>query len=229
MKDRLVRHFDRIRSFGRVGRSALAGSLVVLVAGLLAAALPAPAAAQPGPIESPVKVEFTFSGGVLAPASTLVDGSGVTGGELELSEAFAVGGGIGVLLPGGFSVEGQALFSPGTDLEPSGGGDAVTDADFLAATANIVYRLPTPLLQPYFGAGGGLKRVSFDDPTVLGTDSETDFTGSLLLGTYVKLIPGWTIRVEARDYLSSFTDPRTDESEFQNDLAFLAGVSYRFP
>ena len=208
------------------------------LAAALAALLLSPlaASAQPGPVKSPIRLEFTVNGGVLAPAGTLVQDGELSTGGLELSEDFAFGGGVGVLLPGGLTLEGQLLFAPGSSLERTGeqivGGEseqAVSDAEFLALTGNLIYRLPLPLVQPYFGAGAGMKRLSFDDGTVLGTDDDSQFTGEVLVGTYVSVIPGLTLRAEARDYLSSFTDPRTDESEFQNDLAFLAGLSWRIP
>lgn len=210
-----------------------AAALAALLAALFLAAAPGPSRAQ---VEPPVRLEFTVSGGVLAPVGTLVQDGALATGDLELSEDFALGGGVGVHLPGGLAVEGQLLFAPGASLERTGeqilGGDAeraVTDAEFLALTGNLIYRLPLPLVQPYFGAGAGVKRLAFDDGTVLGVDDDSEFTGELLAGAYVGLVPGLTIRAEARDYLSSFTDPRTDDSQFQNDLAFLAGLSWRVP
>lgn len=206
------------------------GAMIVGSLALAATALsPQPAFAQLGPIESPVRVEFLATGGVLTPTATLVDGSGVSGGDRELSESFALGGGIGVHLLGGFGVEGQLLFSPEVELQTVGTGDVVSDADVLAATAHLVYRLPLPLIQPFLGAGGGVRRLSFDDPTALATEDESDLTGSVLAGAYVGLVPGLTIRLEARDYISSFTDPRSGNSELQNDLAFLAGLAWRVP
>ncbi|MFW6193863.1 MAG: hypothetical protein ACOC83_10295, partial [Gemmatimonadota bacterium] len=193
-------------------------------------------AAQPGPVESPVQLEFTAAGGGLAPATALTGpvatappSSDPSFRELELSEAFAFGGGVGVKLPGGLVAEGQLLFSPGVDLLTSDDGTHVSDADHLALTGHLVWRFPLPLVRPFVGAGGGWKRVAFDDPSALGTEAEGDVTGTLLAGAHVDVVPGMTIRVEARSHLSSFTDPRVDESRFQNDLAFLAGMVWTVP
>lgn len=209
---------------------------VAALAALAVAAAAAPAAAQPGPVESPVQLEFTATGGLLEPAASLTDPvatapppSDRSAGELELSEAFAVGGGVGLKLPGGLTAEGHLLFSPGVDLQTTDDGTALSDADHLALTGHLLWRVPLPVVQPFVGAGGGLKRVSFDDATVLDVEDESDVTGTLLAGAYVGLVPGLTIRAEARGYLSSFEDPRVDDSRFQNDVAFLAGLVWSVP
>lgn len=216
------------------GTTPAAAALPALLLALAAAA--GPAAAQPGPIESPVKIEFNAQGGVLTPAASLTEGlvtappsSDPSLNPLELSDAFALGGGAGLQLPAGFGVEGQLLFSPGVDLRTVDSGTVLSDADFLAVTGHVVYRLPIPILKPFVGAGGGVRRLSFDDPSVLETDGATDATASLLAGAYLSLIPGWTVRVEARDYISGFEDPRVDDTKLQNDLAFMAGLSWSFP
>lgn len=213
-----------------------AAAACALIAALAVALAPRPAAAQPGPIESPVKVEFLVSGGMLSPTSTLADREDISGADVALGDVFAFGGGIGVQLPLGFGVEGQLLYAPGADLEPTGpqiasADDEVTiaDAGFLAATGHLVYRFPLPLIQPFLGAGAGVRRVSLSEPNPLGTEGATDLTGSLVGGAYVDIVPGMTIRLEARDYLSGFDDPRFGDSEFQNDLAFLAGLAWRVP
>lgn len=210
---------------------------LLLAAAVALAAAPPPAAAQPGPIESPVQLEFTAAGGLLAPAASLTGDIPAAppptpddpANALELSEAFAFGGGVGVKLPGGLTAEGQLLFSPGVDLRTTETGAVHSDADHLALSGHLLWRFPLPVVQPFLGAGGGWKRVSFDDPSVLGVEDESDLTGTLLAGAYVDLVPGMTIRAEARSYLSSFADPRVDDSEFQNDMAFLVGLVWSVP
>lgn len=217
-------------------RSSISSGAVAAVAVAAAAVLvPRPAAGQPGPVESPIQLEFTATGGLLSPTTSLTDrlvaAPGLSGAspEMELSQALAFGGGVGVKLPGGLTAEGQLLFSPGVDLQAADDGTVLSDADHLALTAHLLWRFPLPGVQPFVGAGGGWKRVAFDDPTVLGTEAESDLTGALLAGAYVDLVPGLTIRAEARSYLSSFTDPRLDDSSLQNDMAFLAGLVWSVP
>lgn len=216
-------------------RAPAAPALATLAALALAGA-PAPAAAQPGPVDAPVELEFTAAAGLLAPAANLTDpivtappSSDPSLRELELSEALAFGGGVGVKLPGGLTAEGHLLFSPGVDLQTADDGTVLSDADHLALTGHLLWRFPIPLVQPFVGAGGGWKRLSLDDASVLGVEDESDVTGTLLAGAFVDLVPGLTIRAEARGYLSSFDDPRVDDSEFQNDMAFLAGLVWSVP
>lgn len=213
---------------------AVATGAVLLAAAFALPGIPRSAAAQPA--DPPVELEFTATGGLLAPATDLTDpivtappSADPSTRALELSGAFAFGGGVGVKLPGGLTAEGHLLFSPGVDLQTADDGTVLSDADHLALTGHLLWRLPLPLVQPFVGAGGGWKRVSFDDPSVLGTEDESDLTGTLLAGAYVDLVPGLTIRAEARGYLSSFEDPRVDDSELQNDMAFLAGLVWSVP
>ena len=197
--------------------------VLVALVGAMALAAPGAASGQAAPLH----LEFGLQGGRFAPAGTLAEGSGVTGGDLELTESFAFGGHAGLQLPGGLQFEAAVVTAPGTDLEGSGGEQS--GASYLAATGHVVWRFPVPFLEPFLGAGGGVRRISFDRPGVLGTEEESALAGSLLGGVYVTAVPGWRIRAELRDVVSSFEDPRTGESELQNDLFFLAGLSWRVP
>ena len=198
-------------------------SAIVALAAAAALAAPGAALAQAAPLH----LEFGLQAGRFSPSGTLAEGSGVTGGDLELTESFALGGHAGVQLPGGLQFEAAVVTAPGTDLEGSGGEES--GASFLAATGHVVWRFPVPLVEPFVGAGGGVRRISFDRPGVLGTEEESGLAGSLLGGVYVTAVPGWRIRLELRDVVSGFEDPRTGESELQNDLFFLAGLSWRIP
>lgn len=199
-----------------------------LVATVLALVLPRPATAQPGPIKAPVRAEFSVNGGVLVPATDLIETTTGTTPPLKLAQSFAFGGSVGVLLPAGIGIEAQGLFSPGMEVEDDAGA-VVTGGNFTAVTGNLIYRFPVPLIQPFIGAGAGFKSLSFDDATTpLGEDA-SDFVANVLAGAYVTIVPGWRLRVEARDYLSSFTPASGAESAFQNDFAILGGTSFRFP
>lgn len=198
-----------------------------LLATALAFWMPAKASAQSVP--SPIQLELNISGGAMVPLSTLIEDGGVTTENLELSSSPAFGGGVGIGLPGGLTLEGQALFAPGTELE-NVSGDQITEGDILTLTAHALYKFPLPLVKPFFGGGAGYRSLSLDDVGAVGSDSEGDFTGVLLAGAYITAVPGLNIRAEVRDYLSSFTNPlNEDESSLQNDVALLAGLSFSFP
>ena len=207
-------------------RSITTRAAAATLAAALALWMPAEASAQPVP--SPIQVELNFSGGAMVPVSTLIEDGGVTTENLELSSSPAFGGGVGIGLPGGLTLEGQALFAPGTELQ-NVSGDQITEGDILTLTAHALYKFPLPLVKPFFGGGAGYRSLSFDDVGALGSDSEGDFTGVILAGAYITAVPGLNIRAEVRDYLSSFTNPLNDESNLQNDIALLAGLSFSFP
>lgn len=202
----------------RTARAATAAAALLALA-----LLPCSAHAQAAPLH----LEFGVQGGVLSPSSELAEGDGITGGELEMTESFALGGHAGIQLPGGWMVEGAVATAPGTEVEGSGG--ERTGASFLSATGHLVYRLPIPFVEPFLGAGGGIRRFSFDDAGAFGSDGASDLAGVLLGGAYVTAVPGWRVRIEARDVIAGFEDPRTGDAELQNHLLFLAGVSWRIP
>lgn len=196
---------------------------VATLALLLTAGAPVAAAAQAAPLH----LEFGIQGGVFSPSGELAEGDGFAAGRLEMSDAFVLGGHAGLQLPGGWMVEAAVATSPGTEVEGSGGES--TGASFLSATGHLVYRLPIPFVEPFLGAGGGIRRLSFDDAGAFGSEGASDLAGVLLGGAYVTAVPGWRVRLEARDVISGFEDPRSGESELQNHLLFLAGVSWRVP
>lgn len=202
---------------------ALVALLAPAVALFAVTAAPAPVEAQ----ASPIHVEFGVQGGVLSPRGTLAERGASEGGDLALTESFAFGGHAGVQLLGGLTLEGALATSPGTEVANDDG--TVTGASFLSATGHLVFRLPLPLVEPFFGAGGGVRRLAFDDPSTFGEESVSDVAGTLLAGAYVTALPGWRIRVEARDVITGFEDPETGDSSYQNDLLFLAGLSWQVP
>lgn len=203
-----------------------------------------PAVAQPGPADAPVGVELGLQVGVFSPAGDLVSaGEDETFGTVGATRKMALGATAGLRLPGGFLVEAQGVWVPGADLEDDAGVH-YGEMDVVGLTAVGLYRPSLPgigaLLQPFFGGGAGIKRYSFDPavfaapvggvarPGDLGLEGgETDFTLELLVGARVTLLPGFRVRLEARDYLSGFA--RGDASEFQNDFTFLAGLGAEVP
>lgn len=203
-----------------------------------------PAGGQSGPTEAGPGVELGLQAGVFAAAGDLIGArQGETFGSVGAARSLALGAVAALRLSGGFVVEAQGAWVPDADLEDEQGID-FGDMDLLTVTAVGLYRPSLPgmgaLVQPFLGGGAGLKSYSFDpavfagpvggvdDPEDLGlAGDETDFTLELVAGARVTLLPGTRVRLEARDYLSGFA--RDEDSEFQNDFAFLAGLGVELP
>lgn len=220
----------------------------VHLAGLLASALVflgSPTAAQLAPADAPLGVELGLQGGVFSPAGDLVAArEDETFGSVGATRSPALGVTAGLQLAGGLVLEARGLWVPDADMEDDAG-VRYGDVGVLGLTAVGLYRPSLAgvdaFVQPFVGAGAGVKRYSFDpsvlpspeagrttQPAELGLEGdETDFTLELVAGAWVTLLPGFRIRLEARDYLSRFA--RDDESELQNDLTFLAGVGVALP
>lgn len=220
----------------------------VRLAGLLAVALVclgSPTAAQLAPSDAPLGVELGLQGGVFSPAGDLLAArEGETFGSVGATRSPALGATAGLRLPGGVVLEARGLWVPDAHLEDDAG-VRYGDVGIVGLTAVGLYRPSLAgvdaFVQPFVGGGAGLKRYSFDpsvlpspevgritQPAELGLEGdETDFTLELVAGAWVTLLPGFRVRLEARDYLSRFA--RDDESELQNDLTFLAGVGVALP
>ncbi|MFW6192063.1 MAG: hypothetical protein ACOC83_01140 [Gemmatimonadota bacterium] len=220
----------------------------VRLAGLLAAALVclgSPTAAQLAPPDTPLGLELGLQAGVFSPAGDLVAArEGETFGSVGATRSPALGATAGLRLPGGLVLEAQGLWVPDADME-NDDGVRYGDMGVLGLSAVGLYRPSLAgvdaFVQPFVGGGAGIRRYSFDpsvlpepegdritQPAELGLEGdETDFTLELVAGAWVTLLPGFRIRLEARDYLSGRT--RDDASELQNDLIFLAGTGVALP
>lgn len=244
----LTSHSDRSSGTPASGVSGRSRPGPVRLAGVLAAALVclgSPTAAQLAPPDAPLGVELGLQGGVFSPAGDLVAAKeGETFGSVGATRSPALGATAGLRLSGGLVLEARGLWVPDADLEDDAG-VRYGDVGVLGLTAVGLYRPSLAgvdaFVQPFVGGGAGIKRYSFapsvlpspevgqvTQPAELGLEGdETDFTLELVAGAWVTLLPGFRIRLEARDYLSRFG--RDDESELQNDLTFLAGVGVALP
>lgn len=223
---------DRLaRGAGRL----LAASLL----GCVAVCMPIRATAQLAP---PVRLELTAGAGTLQPGTDLARGSNVIGGATRLGGSLALGATAALQLVGGLGVEAQALWAPNAALEDAGGTHE-GGADWLALSLDAVFRPPLPilssLLEPFLGAGLGVRRLTVhpEPQSVPGgplvgvvladSSARRDFAVEGLVGTYVKLPGLWRLRLELRDYISSFTD--AGDARLQNDLAVLGALVIRVP
>lgn len=212
---------SRWRRQGRSGR-AMPGLAVALAAfTLLVAAAPA---------RGQSLIEVSAQAGALAPLSSLRDDGGVTGAELKMETRLAGALSAALLLPRNVSLEVRGLWTPSSGLV---GGSSDAEADFRAVTGGFTYRFDVPLLgilaEPFLGGGVGVRDLSFRGGTSANPlpADESSVTGELLVGSYVTAIPFVRLRLELRDYISSFDD-RGDAS-LRHDLALLGGISARLP
>lgn len=123
---------------------------------------------------------------------------------------------------------------PDVDLERVVGGSATPEgsrslgtADFLAATAEVVFRpLAAPggaIVDPYLAAGAGLRRFSFSEPSL---DDSTDPVGTAAAGARTSLGDRIYWLLEVRGFVSS-TDPTARGSRVQHDIVVTVGLGTR--
>lgn len=122
-------------------------------------------------VSAPMSAEWQvkpFLGGTFGGSTTFVDLEHAAG---DLHLAF---GASGMLLGEVFGVEGDVGHTPSFF---GSGGQLVTDSGATTVTANLVVALPRRMarytLRPYFAAGGGLMRVTENDPLNVLTVSST--------------------------------------------------------
>lgn len=175
--------------------------------------------------------EIFAIGGALAPLAQLSSDPGSF--ATQVSSSAAVGGTVGWWLPGGLGAGVQVVYAPATlnILPTSFQGPIPTDlgdAGYLAATAEVRYRLvsdgPAGVLAPYVALGGGIRHVNFDPIAQLDVQDATDPVGTAALGVESKLMGPVALRLEVRDYLSSFDSSASGESHLQNDVLVTVGL-----
>lgn len=224
-----------MRKSGRMGGQRTRTILVSLLAA--ACVLPSGAWAQEMPDEpgddggdDATSIELTAYVGAVLPMSLL--GSQGDSIQAELSTKPAFGAGLEFWLGGGFGLGvGGGIASPDltlTLLDSDSGMQQELDlgsSDYLHGEALLLWR---PELRgsaasvlPYFGAGAGVRRLTFDDPDFEDT---TDVTIVLNAGTHLQLSETLHLRLDVRDLISSFEGGPFESSDTQHDLLARVGV-----
>lgn len=224
-----------MRHTGRTGGRRTGAILISLLAAIFV--LPAGAEAQEmaGPADgddgsAAPSVELTAYGGALLPMSLLGSQGDSIQAELSTKPAFGAslefwfGGGLGLGVDGGIVSPRLTL----TEVDAGNGMQQDTElgsADYLHGEALLLWR---PELRgsaasvlPYFGAGAGVRRLSFDDP---GFEDTTDLTIVLNAGTHLRLSETVHLRLDVRDLISSFEGGPFESSDTQHDLMARVGV-----
>lgn len=177
--------------------------------------------------------EFRVSAGVFAPLS-LLSTSDVSF-STEVSSSAALSGGVTWWL-GAVGVSARGVWAPAQlSLRPTGIGGAVPDdlgdADYLAGTVDLVYRLrfrgPASLVEPFLALGAGVRRLELDPVASPEVRSATDPLGTVAAGARVDVWRPVAIHVEVRDHVSEFDATPTGSSELQNDILVTVGLSIR--
>lgn len=225
-----------------------------LLFALLVVAAPGVAAAQQSPLagenvyppgEPSSSLELTGYVGVLTPLSDLASSGDSLSLEFSTKMAFSAGldlwfpSGLGIGFLGGYSrpdVTVQLAQESGTfPLELNLGA-----TDYWYGVGTLMYRPnlggPAALVRPYFLAGGGVLHTSEasgtaavePDPLSIAIESETKPVGVVGLGGHILLGKSWFLRLEVRDYISSFDFDSVENSELQNDLISSFGVGIAF-
>lgn len=210
------------------------------VAPLLATLL----AAVPSSLEAQMTWSIDAYGGAYVPAGKLFDevfpGIGVL--SLEQKTAFAAGGRVAVWPTGriGVEAEGSYAFS---DVEITCvipdvcAAEGTAPASVLLGSLNLMYTLIDPPLDPvavYISGGVGV--VSRTGDAFRDIDSSTSIAGVVGLGLRYGVARGVRVRLDVKDYISSFEwtelnvalrDSGLDSgSSIQNDIMILGSIEF---
>jgi hypothetical protein len=211
----------------------------------LAAALTCLALLFPSGLAAQMQITVGGFGGAIIPASDLVDVLIPDVGALRFGHktGWNAGGRFAVWPSSRIGIEVEAAFvGSNVDvrgiLPPDFAEDTTINGTMFVGSLNLMYAVIAPPLDPvavYISGGAGI--VSRGGDFWEGAESTTDFAGVVGVGLRYGLGPGWRIRFDVRDYISSFIDKELDEilepaggtgSKLQNDIMLTAGVEFFF-
>jgi opacity protein-like surface antigen len=180
-------------------------------------------------------IELTGYVGLLLPMSKLGSQGDSIQAELSTQPSFAAGldvwfgGGFGLGLMGGYANPNVGL----TSVDSGSGVQQQLDlgnADYLHGEAVLQWRPAlrgsASVLLPYFGAGAGVRRLSFEGDS--GFEDQTDLTLVLNAGAQIQLSEAVHMRLDVRDLVSSFQSGPFESSDQQHDLFAQVGVGVAF-
>ena len=230
------------------GRSLIGALLLALTGPAVGHAQQSPLAGENvyPPEESSEGLELTGYFGVLTPLADLASAGDSLSLEFSTDISFGLGldfwfpSGFGIGVLGGYS---QPDMTVQQVLPPLGEGLPTRTEEFNLGGTDYIYGVATlmyrPNLQgswgmvrPYFVAGGGVLHTGSatgtngDGSLSLTADSQTKPVGVLGLGGHILLGNSWFLRLEFRDYISSFSQDQFEDSKLQNDLVSSIGVGF---
>ena len=219
---------------------------LVCAMGLLAALPQSAAAQEPDPSfqrqeriplerEGPgSKWDITAFVGWKAPVANLTNNSDTFG--TSVTPGVALGAEGAYWFRSGFGIGLQGFWAPSqlNGFETNVEGtipETLGSVQYFAFSANAMYRLnvggPAATVQPYFALGAGLRYLDVDTNAGPEVEGAADPALTAGMGVFVPLAQAMALRVEFRDYMSTYKSPVTGDSKLQNDLLISIGFTYR--
>ncbi len=155
---------------------------------------------------------------------------------------FTAGGRLAIWPTSRFGIEAEGAYV-GSDVEVVGilagfAADTSISANIFIGSLNLVYAVLAPPLEAVaLYLSGGVGYISRGGDFFTGLDDTGDIAGVVGIGLRYGVGPGWRLRVDVKDYLSSFKNQALDDqlqaaggtgSQLQNDLVLSAGVEVFF-
>lgn len=188
-------------------------------------------AAWTAPLQAQERAAFegTVFGGAGLFLNDFAEEEGVA---IGMDNSLALGAHAGVRFADRFGVEGTFAFLPAEASLSSGDVSAGIDTNVLLYGASFLVNFPVreSNLEPFLAVGAGAKRYDADDVEGEETEAETDLMWNFGGGARIFLSENVAIRLEARNYMSSF-DPEEPglDTQLQNDVLLTAGLSFVLP
>lgn len=180
------------------------------------------------------RMEATAFAGVLAPLSRLTTDPETFETEISSSALFGAEGTwwprrrLGVAVQGVWAPAQLSLIP--TDFTGALPSD-LGDADYLAASAEVRYRVALPpevsMVRPYLALGGGVRRLEVQAIASPEVTDATDPMATAAAGAHVRLAGRFELRVELRDRVTIYGSPTGGEDRVQNDLGVSVGLAVR--
>lgn len=188
-------------------------------------------AAWTAPLQAQSRTAFegTVFGGAGLFLNDFAEEEGVA---IGMDNSFALGMHAGVRFAERFGVEGTFALLPSQTTVSAGGLSAGIDTNVLLYGGSFLMNFPLRAsnLEPFLAVGAGAKRYDADDFDGEEMEAETDFMWNFGGGARIFLSENVAVRLEARNYMSSF-DPEEPglDTKLQNDVLLTAGLSFVLP
>jgi len=194
----------------------------------------------PSSLSAQSQVTVSGFGGAVLPTSDMVDVL-IPEGVFSFGHktGWTAGGRLALWPTARFGIELEGAYV-GSNVEVRGVlpdvfvADTTVSANMFMGSLNLMWAVIAPPLDPVaFYVSGGIGIVGRSGDFYSPDDESTDIAGVLGIGLRYGLGPGWRIRFDVRDYISSWVDEALDDlldtgSKLQNDIMLTVGVEFFF-